>query len=296
MARRLAGVVPYVYVTPALAITIVGLLYPIIEAAKISFFDWGMGTPWDSARWVGMEAFVEVLTDSKVWTSMWITFAFVALAVSVELVLGVSLALLLEKPVRGMRLFRTIFVLPMMMAPICVGLIWRYLFDAQFGPVNHAMEALGLPALQWLAVPELAFTALVVTDIWQWTSFIFIMVLAALQGVDTSITEAARIDGASTWQQIWMVKLPIIKPLLIVTVLMRMIDGFRGLEVVYVMTFGGPGLSTELFSLHLYKSAFISQRLGHASVMSILLLVIVTVLSLAILSIANPLAPPRTKR
>jgi multiple sugar transport system permease protein len=139
----------------------------------------------------------------------------------------------------------------------------------------------------------LAFGAIVVTDVWQWTAFVFIMVLAALQGVDASVTEASRIDGANWWQQVWLVKLPIIKPILIVTLLMRMIDGFRGLEVVYVMTFGGPGLSTELLSLHIYKAAFISQQLGQASVLSILLLAIMTVLSLAILRTGNPLAARR---
>ena len=139
--------------------------------------------------------------------------------------------------------------------------------------------------------PNLAFAAMVVTDIWQWTPFVLIMVLAALQGLDSSVTEAARIDGASSWQSIWRVKLPMIKPILIVTLLMRMIDGFRGLEVVYVMTFGGPGQATELFSLFIYKAAFISQKLGLASALSVLLLAIVTALSLAVLRLANPMKP-----
>jgi multiple sugar transport system permease protein len=205
------------------------------------------------------------------------------------MVLGIALALFLEKPVRGMRLFRTIFVLPMMIAPICVGLIWRYMFDANFGPINVWLSGLGIAPHAWLAEPSLAFMAMVVTDIWQWTPFVLIMVLAALQGLDSSVMEAARIDGANAWQQIIRVKLPMIKPILIVTLLARMIDGFRGLEVIYVMTFGGPGQSTELFSLHIFKAAFISQKLGYSAALSLLLLVIVTVLSLAILLIANPL-------
>ncbi len=211
--------VPYVYITPAALVTIVALLYPIVEAIKIGFFEWGMGTPWETARWVGLEAFGAAMVDEQVWVSVGITLAFVFLAITVEMVLGVGLALLLESPVRGMRLFRTAFVLPMMVAPICVGLIWRYMLDAQFGPINHLMSALGLPPQEWLASPWLAFGAMVVTDVWQWTAFVFIMVLAALQGVEASVTEASRIDGASWWQQIWMVKLPIIRPLLIVTLL-----------------------------------------------------------------------------
>lgn len=287
--QRIHRLTPYVYVLPAVAVMFAGLFWPILKALELSFFDWGMGTPWQSARWAGLDAFTSMLADGKVWTSMGVTLAFVAIAVTAEMVLGIALALFLEKPVRGMRVFRTIFVLPMMIAPICVGLIWRYLFDASYGPLNHLIGVFGFAPRAWLAAPESAFIAMVVTDIWQWTPFVFIMVLAALQGMDNSLLEAARIDGANAWQTIFKVKLPIIMPVLIVTLLMRMIDGFRGLEVIYVMTFGGPGQSTELFSLHIYKAAFVSQKLGYASALSILLLVLVTVLSLAVLLIANPI-------
>ena len=288
---RLARLTPYLYILPAAAVMLAGLAWPIADAVRLSFYDWPLGTDWSTARWVGLEAFGDMLRSPQVWTSMGVTFAFVFVAVSCEMVLGIALALFLEKPVRGMRLFRTVFVLPMMIAPICVGLIWRYLFDANFGPINLWSGALGFAPRAWLAVPELAFLAIVVTDIWQWTPFVLIMVLAALQGIDGSVIEAARIDGASAWQQITRVKLPVIKPILVVTLLMRMIDGFRGLEVVYVMTFGGPGQSTELFSLHIYKAAFISQKLGYSAALSVLLLCIVAALALAVLLIANPLRP-----
>lgn len=286
---RLARLVPYAYIAPAFAVMFAALVLPVADAARLGFYEWGMGTPWQTAKWVGWEAFAEVLGARGAWISMGVTLAFVAAAVSAEMVLGTALALFLEKPVRGMRVFRTIFVLPMMIAPICVGLVWRYIFDAQFGPLNHLTSVFGMAPQSWLAEPGLAFAAMVATDIWQWTPFVFIMVLAALQGMDGSVLEAARIDGASGWQQIWRVKLPIIKPILIVTLLMRMIDGFRGLEVIYVMTFGGPGQSTELFSLHIYKAAFISQKLGYASALSVLLLAVVTVLAVSVLLVANPL-------
>lgn len=288
-SARFARLTPYVYILPAVLVMAAGLAYPIVDAVRLSFYDWPLGTDWSSARWAGLEAFREMLNSSQVWVSMGVTLAFVAIAVACEMVLGVALALFLERPVRGMRFFRTIFVLPMMIAPICVGLIWRYLFDANFGPINQWLGALGIQPHAWLAEPALAFTAMVVTDIWQWTPFVLIMVLAGLQGMDGSVIEAARIDGANWWQQIVRVKLPIIRPILVVTLLMRMIDGFRGLEVIYVMTFGGPGQSTELFSLHIYKAAFISQKLGYSAALSILLLAIVAVLSLAVLLIANPL-------
>lgn len=286
---RLARLTPYFYILPAALVMVAGLAWPIADAVRLSFYDWPLGTDWSTARWVGLEAFGDMLRSPQVWMSMGVTFAFVLIAISCEMVLGIALALFLEKPIRGMRLFRTVFVLPMMIAPICVGLIWRYLFDANFGPINLWSGALGVAPRAWLAEPGLAFFAIIVTDIWQWTPFVLIMVLAALQGIDGSVIEAARIDGANAWQQIVRVKLPVIKPILIVTLLMRMIDGFRGLEVVYVMTFGGPGQSTELFSLHIYKAAFISQKLGYSAALSILLLCIVAALALAVLLIANPL-------
>jgi multiple sugar transport system permease protein len=286
---RLARLAPYVYILPAVAVMLAGLAWPIVDAVRLSFHDWPLGTDWSTARWVGLEAFGDMLRSPQVWTSLGVTFAFVVVAVGCEMVLGVALALFLERPVRGMRVFRTVFVLPMMIAPICVGLIWRYVFDANFGPLNLWLGALGLQPRAWLAEPGLAFLAIVVTDIWQWTPFVLIMVLAALQGIDASVIEAARIDGASAWQQIVRVKLPMIKPILVVTLLMRMIDGFRGLEVVYVMTFGGPGQSTELFSLHIYKAAFISQKLGYSAALSLLLLCVVAALAVAVLLIANPL-------
>jgi multiple sugar transport system permease protein len=286
---RLARLTPYVYVLPAVAVMVAGLLWPILDAFRLSFYDWPMGTDWSTARFIGLDSFRAMLGSSQVWTSMMVTLAFVVIAVTCEMALGIALALFLERPVRGMRFFRTIFVLPMMIAPICVGLIWRYLFDANFGPINLWIASLGLQPQSWLAEPALAFGAMVVTDIWQWTPFVFIMVLAALQGIDGSVVEAARIDGANWWQQIVRVKLPVIKPILVVTLLMRMIDGFRGLEVIYVMTFGGPGQATELFSLHIYKAAFISQKLGYSAALSILLLAVVTVLSVSVLLISNPL-------
>ena len=286
----LAKATPFLYVLPAVLVMAFGLAYPIVDAVRLSFFDWPMGTDFAStAKFVGFDAFAAMLQSPQVWTSMGVTLAFIAIAVTAEMLLGIALALVLEKPVRGMRFFRTVFILPMMIAPICVGLIWRYLFDASFGPINQALALVGIAPHAWLADPQTAFAAMVVVDIWQWTPFVLIMVLAGLQGLDSSVIEAARIDGANAWQQIVRVKLPIIKPILIVTLLARMIDGFRGLEVIYVMTFGGPGQSTELFSLHIFKAAFISQKLGYSAALSLLLLVIVSVLSLGILLIANPL-------
>ena len=205
------------------------------------------------------------------------------------MVLGIALALALEHPVRGMAIFRTIFILPMMIAPIAVGLAWRYMFDAQFGLINAVLGLFGIKAMTWLADPTLAFIAIVIADIWQWTPFVFIMMLAALAGVDSAVLEAARIDGARWWQQIFLVKLPMVMHVIAITLMMRLIDAFRVLEVVYVLTFGGPGNSTEILALHIYKTAFVGQQMGVAAAVSILLLVVVAGLSWGALRLSNPL-------
>jgi len=283
--RRLTA---YIFAAPAVVIMLFGLLYPVVEAFRLSFYEVRLGEQVTPEAFRGLAIFAEALLDSSVQQSMAVTLQFSAIVVFVEMVLGVGLALMLEKPLRGMIAFRTLLVLPMMIAPICVGLIWRYMFDVNVGPINSWLSVFGLkPA--WLAEPGLAFFAICVTDIWQFTPFVFILALAGLQGIDQSSIEAAEMDGASPLQIIRYVKLPLLAPILMITILMRLIDALRGLEVVYAMTNGGPGLSTELFSLHIYKSAFVTQRMGHSAALSICLLIVTTALSALLLMWSNPL-------
>ena len=286
LSGRLA---PWLFAGPAVLVMAFGLFYPVVETLRLGFYELRLGEAITPSAFRGLAIFIEALSDSSAQKSMVTTLIFAAIVVALEMAIGVGLALLLEKPVRGMAFLRTIFVLPMMIAPICVGLIWRYMFDTNYGPLNAWLSVFGVkPA--WLADSSLAFFALCVTDIWQFTPFVFIMALAGLQGLDASTTEAARIDGATPWQIIVFVKLPLIAPILMITLIMRLIDALRGLEVVYVLTNGGPGISTELFPLHIYKSAFVTQRMGYSAALSVCLLVVTTVLSVLILMRSNPLA------
>ena len=280
----------WLFLLPAVIIMIAACLYPVISAIRLGFFDWSMGTPWSEAKWAGWTSFEIVFTDSAMWRSLWTTLKFAAISVSAEMFLGIALALALEGNIRGMAFFRTLFILPMMVAPIAVGLTWRYLFDAQFGLINAVLAVFGVAAKGWLADETLAFAAIIISDIWQWTPFVFIMVIAGLANVDSSVLEAARIDGARWWTTTIRVKLPMIAHVLAITLVMRLIDAFRVLEVIYVLTFGGPGDSTEVLSMHIYKTAFIGQKLGAASAISVLLLVVVMVLTWLALRMSNPLA------
>ena len=281
--------VPALYVGPAVLVMVAACLYPVLSAFQLAGYDWSMGTPWTSARWVGFDNFISAFGNARVWSSLLTTLLFAAVCVSAEMVLGIALALALEHPVRGMAFFRTLFILPMMIAPIAVGLAWRYMFDAQFGLINAVLGVFGIGAKTWLADPTLAFIAIVIADVWQWTPFVFIMMIAALANVDGSVIEASRIDGARWWQMTFRVKLPMVMPVIAITLMMRLIDAFRVLEVVYVLTFGGPGDSTEILALHIYKTAFVGQQLGVAGAISVLLLVVVALLSWGALRLSNPM-------
>lgn len=282
-------VVPYFFILPSVIVMAAGLVYPVLQAFYLSFYDWKIGTPFDDAPYVGMRHFIRMVGDENVWASIWVTMKFGFWTISIEMFLGVSLALLLEKPIRGASMFRTIFILPLMVSPVVVGLIWRYLFDARIGWINYYLAQVGIEPQVWLGDPDLAFFAIVFTDIWQWTPFIFIIVIAGLQALPSEVLEASKIDGANWWQHILYVKLPMIRSILLIALLMRLIDVFRALEVMYILTGGGPGRATELLSLHIYNRAFDTQQLGYASAISVLLIVIVFLLSIGILKMGNPM-------
>lgn len=280
---------PYAFILPAVVVMAAGLLYPVLDAVYLSFLDWQIGEQFDDAESVGFANYWRMFADPAVYESIWVTLRFGFWTITIEMILGVALALLLEKPIRGASLFRTIFILPLMVSPVVVGLIWRYLFDARVGWVNYYLGMFGIEPQVWLGDADLAFFAIVFTDIWQWTPFIFIIVIAGLQALPSDIIEAARIDGTNWWQQIFLIKLPMIRSILVIALLMRLIDVFRGMEVMYIMTGGGPGRATELLSLHIYNRAFDAQQLGYASAIAVLLILIVFLISLGILVVGNPM-------
>ena len=282
-------ITPYLFILPAVAVMAAGLVYPVLDALRLSFLDWAIGTDIATAEPVGLAHYSRMLADPDVAESVGVTLRFAFWTITIEMTLGTALALLLEKPIRGASVFRTIFILPLMVSPVVVGLIWRYLFDARIGWINYYLAKVGVPPQVWLGDADLAFMAIVVTDIWQWTPFIFIIVIAGLQALPADVMEAGRIDGANVLQQVFLIKLPMLRSILLIAFLLRLIDVFRGMEVMYIMTGGGPGRATELLSLHIYNRAFNAQQLGYASAIAVLLIVIVFTLSLAVLMLANPM-------
>ncbi len=276
--QNVSRLTPYMFIAPAALVMILALFYPIGYMMWGSFRDWDPSQSISETEFVGMQNYVRLWMDAQFWESFSVTLIFAFTVVAVEMFLGVGLALLLDRNIRGMSVLRTLFILPMMIAPVVVGLVWRYMFHQTYGTFNRFLEAIGLDGIDWLGQNPLL--SVMIADIWQWTPFIFILSLAALQSLPRSALEAARIDGATPWQQIIHIKLPLMAPVLIVTMLLRLIDAFKVLEVILVLTGGGPGLSTEILALRIARTAREFRELGEAAAMSNYLLVLLMVLTL----------------
>ncbi len=271
---------PYMFLAPAVVVMAVALLYPIGYMIYASFLDWVPSQRIGEAEWVGFKNYITLLYDPNFRESFFVTIRFAFFVVLIEMIVGVGLALMLDRPLIGMSAVRSLFILPVMIAPIVVGLMWRYMYHPTTGTFNKLLDLIGLGAVPWLSDGTWAFIAIVIADVWQWSPFVFILSLAALQSLPRSTLEAARMDGANGWQQIFYIKIPLMMPVLIVTALLRLIDAFKVLEVILVMTNGGPGLSTEIMALRISRTVGEFQELGVAAAMSnylLLLLLFLTV-------------------
>lgn len=271
---------------PAIVIMAIALIYPLGYMMYGSLLDWNPTQTIGEAEYVGIKNYITLWNDANFHESLWVTLTFAFVCVVVEMIIGVGLALLLDRNLRGMTFLRTMFILPMMIAPVVVGLIWKYMYHPSYGTFNQLLDWLGFDKVEWLG-SKYALTSVIIADIWQWTPFIFILSLAALQSLPRSALEAARIDGATAWQQIWFIKLPLMMPVLIVTGLLRLIDAFKVLEVILVLTQGGPGLSTEILALRISRTATEFRELGVAAAMSNYLLLLLLALTLGMFAITR---------
>lgn len=275
--QSLNRLTPYTFMAPAAIVMVIALLYPLLYMVWGSFRDWDPTQTIGETEFIGLKNYIDLFNDPAFRESLSVTLRFATIVVTVEMAIGVGLALLLDRNIRGMSVLRTLFILPMMIAPVVVGLMWRYMYHPTVGPFNRFLKSLGLDGVDWLG--QHALLSVIVADIWQWTPFIFILALAALQSLPRSALEAARIDGASGWQQIWHIKIPLMMPVLIVTLLLRLIDAFKVLEVILVMTEGGPGLKTEILALRISRTATEFRELGVAAAMSNYLLMLLLILT-----------------
>lgn len=257
---------------------LLGLLmgYPLAFSLWVSLHDYRL-TAIEAARWVGGAQYLALWSNASYWTAMRNTLVFVAVAVGLELILGFGLAVLLHRPTTPFRhFFRSFLLTPMFITPIAVGLMFRFLLNSQLGIIPQLLKGLGIQ-IDWFG-PRLALFSLALIDVWQWTPFMMLLLLAGLEALPAEPFDAAKVDGASGWQTVWHLTLPMMRPVMLAAVIIRMLDAFRVYEYVYAITRGGPGESTETIQYHIYRVGFLYFRLGEASAMAYTLILVILIL------------------
>lgn len=267
---------PLLLVLPAVAVLLALSVYPLIYSITVSL---QTQTP-AGATW-SLGNFTRLFSDSFFLTALVHTLVITAIALTFELVIGLGLALLLNQQIRARGLFRAGLLIPMMLPTVVVGVIWRLMLNPNFGAVNGTLKRFGIntDSLTWTASPRLALVSVIAVDIWQWTPFVFLVLLAGLQAIPQEPYEAAMVDGSSRWQTFRHITLPLLKPAILIALLLRTMDLLRVFDQIFILTEGGPGFATETIALYIYRAAFRFFDFGYAAAMSFVLLIVTNIIS-----------------
>lgn len=270
------------FVLPA-AVTLLAItIFPLLYELRLAFMSWELAMG-GSPRFVGLQNFIKILTqDARFWSSFRVTGILMVGGVAIQLVLGTGIALLLNRLRRWRSPMVSLFLIPVMIAPVVAGFQFRMIYHNQFGPLNYVIELLTFghwQGLAWIADPKVALFSVMMTDVWQWTPFLMLLVLAGLQSIPPGMYEAADIDGASSWQSFWHITVPLISSVVIVGVLIRVMDMFKLFDIIYLVTGGGPGDVTETISFYTYIKGFKAFSLGYTAAMAFLQLIVIIVIS-----------------
>ena len=269
----------WLLVLPAIILILALSVYPLIYSLWLAFHQWDLQTPGHPVVW--FDNFSAALRDDRLWASLQNTVLIVGVGITLEFILGFGLALLLVDSVNLRRFVLPIFILPVMMVPIVVGLSWRMMWDNQYGAVNYFLRIFFGDDLSitWLAKKDTALIAMIVTQLWQWTPFMFLILLAALSSVNPELYEAASLDGASWWRGLVDITIPSISHIIAVAILFRALDAFKIFDLVYMFTQGAPGTSTETVSWYIYRLGNQFFRMGYASAVAYLVLIMLSVVA-----------------
>lgn len=275
------------FIWPTLILLIAWNLFPLIYSLYLSFTDYSAVAN-SAPEWIGLQNYIDILTDPQMWKYFATTGRYALVTVGLQTLFGFALAVLVRERFRGSGLVTTLILIPMMLSPVVVGLFWKMMYNPSFGYFNYLL-GFDSPAKapEMLAgrfagqpVPNLALWAVALVDIWMWTPFVMLLVLSGLKAIPDYLYEAAVIDRASSWFQFWRITVPQVMPLLMIAVLFRTIEAFKGFDLVMGMTGGGPGDQTELIAVNLYRQAFLGQwRTGRASALAYIILIIIIAIS-----------------
>lgn len=256
--------VKHIFVMPAVLFVILMMAFPIIFTFGVSLTDWE-GSVKFLPGWAGLSNYTALLTQTRFWGAVVRTIYFTALAVSVELVLGVAIALILNRNFPGKNLVKTLFLLPMVATPVAMGMVWLLMFEPSIGFANYFLGIFHIKPLLWLASTEQALPSLALVDIWEWTPMITLITLAGLTSLPRDPYEAALVDGATPWQTTRLVTLPLLRPTIVAALTLRAIDALKTFDIIYTTTKGGPGEATETLNVYSYINGFEYFRWGRAS-------------------------------
>lgn len=273
----------YLLIAPATLILLLVGIFPLVYSLVVSFQSIDMF--FQDTAFSGGKYYAQLFEDARLWQSLGHTLLITLIALPLELVLGLLMAFLFLDRMPGRQIFVALLVLPTMIAPVVAGATWRLLFDTRYGPINQIIGWFtGQPeAILWTVKPELVYPAILIAEVWQWTPFMFLILLAGLSNVDQSQLEAAEIDGASRWRTFWKIVLPAIWPVMAIALLIRGLDLFRIFDVIWALTQGGPGTMTETISIYTYVQGFKQFETSYTAAIAFLVIVLLTVIVVAAL-------------
>ena len=269
---------PYLLLAPGVLIVLAVLVYPLWDGLRASTKFYRYGKP---LRDIGWDNYTRLWEDEQFRNALWVTVRFVTLSVGIETVLGLALALFCLREFRGIRLLRTVLIMPMVITPVVVAIVFRLIYASDAGMLTAVSEALGGGPVQILGHPTRAFLGLVALDVWEWTPLMFLILLAGLQSLPVEPFEAAKVDGAGPWRTLVDHTLPMLRPVLAIAIVLRTIDAFGTFDQVFVLTRGGPGEATRLLSIYGYDTAFKFQQTGYAAALFVTMGLLVLAFTLA---------------
>jgi multiple sugar transport system permease protein len=273
-------------IAPAVLALLLFQVVPILTGANASFRDWALHDP--KRTWVGLANYLHVLRDGDfIGTVLPNTFGFMAASVVCSPVLGLLVALMLNRRFPGRVLVQSFVLLPLMVAPVIAAIMIRWMFNDQFGVVNAAIEALGFEPVAWLTQRWTAFLAILLTDVWLWTPWFALILLAGLQSLPPEPFEAAQIDAASAWRTFRYITLPMLRPVMVVCIVIRSIDAFRTFDIVWTISGGGPARATEVFSIYAYVESFQFLNLGRGSAAAVIGAIIIVIFAMVLYRLLN---------
>jgi len=276
--------IKWIFPVPALIFVFLMIVFPVIYVLYISLTDWNMNSV-GAISFIGLKNYFELFKDKRFVHAFFMTFYFTIVAVGIETVFGILIALILNKEFIGKNFAKFILLLPMVTTPVAIGLAWTLFYEPSIGLANYIFKFLGLPPSKWLASNATVIPSLIIVDVWEWTPMITLIVLAGLAGLPQDPFEAAIVDGATKLQILFHITLPLLSPTILIAVVLRSIDALKTFDIIYVMTGGGPGFASETLNIYAYNLSFGYFRFGFASTVLIALFGVVLCFSVVVLKV-----------